>query len=422
MLKRNHELSTSHRSWVHLSSHEAGRLGDAMERPNHVRTQFRGWKWLAALCTCLVLMQFGLARPASGKGKPGGGGGSSPAVVYRVIPIESTVPGPTNALWGINSAGQAVGWITGAGERFPYVWTVGSGMVPLQSLISDEGWHLETVGAINELGQIVGFASEQTNPTAWAAYRLDLADGARLTILESGLINGYATKPGGFHTEIHINDCGDVVLGANGTIYLYPANYPIEDKIDLQYRGYTLGINCFREIIVSAYDDETGIARGNARLTLHADGGLSELLFPQPYSLNSMNELGTMVGMYRTNKPSVLYTFRYDDGDGEYILKDGRKTITSGAGSVSNTGINNHGDIGLASPIAIYTAENQYLDLRNLIHPDDALPSGSLRLMGIAERNDSDLPPAIMTAWQGSTEDGAIIKLGYYLLPEATGN
>lgn len=381
-------------------------------------------RWSLLLTICIGLLLANTAQAQKGKG---GGGGNTPSVLYRVIPIESIVPGPRNAIGGINSSGQVCGWMTGSGERFPYVWTVGSGMIPLQTLISSEDrqtWHLETAGAINELEQIVGFMSRQDNPDSWAAYRLDLADGAKLNILETGLISAYAAKPGGFHTEIQINDCGDAVLGANGTIYVYPAGFPEADKIDLQYRGYTYGINCSGEIIVSAYDDETATYYGHARLTPQSDGSYAETMLPPDYVLTAINDFGVMAGRYRDPKSGNIYSFRYADPGLDYdaskemILKDGRKTVSGSPAGISNNGINNHGDIGLIQ-VAIHTAENVYINIKNLIYPGDTLPNGTL--CGIAERNDTELPPAIMRA-QETDASGQTIWVGYYLLPVPAGN
>ncbi len=148
---------------------------------NHVRIQSRGWKWLAALCACLVLMQFGLAIPSNGKGKPGGGG-SSPAVVYRVTVIENPLPDSPLYVLDLSGTGEAVGFIRGPEERIPFVWTTDTGLVPLQILLSEQDqqlWHLETAEEINDSGRIVGFASVQGEDANenWAAFRLDWHDG-----------------------------------------------------------------------------------------------------------------------------------------------------------------------------------------------------------------------------------------------------
>jgi hypothetical protein len=131
-----------------------------------------------------------------------------------------------------------------------------------------------------------------------------------------------------------------------------------------------------------------------------------------------------MAGRYRDPNTGKGYAFRYADAGLNYdpskemILNDGRKTIGGTPAGISNNGINNHGDVGLWQ-VAIHTAENVYFKISDRIYPGYTLPSGSLSLIGIAERNADGLPPAIMTAWQGSTEDGKLIKYGYYLLPEA---
>lgn len=397
----------------------------------NIPTPFAFVRILSVFSAALLFGGHAFAQKGKGGGGGGGGGGGTgPTVLYRVIPIESTVPGLNNSVRSLNSSGQVCGYVTGSGERFPYVWTMESGMIPLQGLMSPEDqqdWHLELGLDINESGQIVGFMTRQDDSTSWAAYRLDPAIlGYTLTPLETGLLQGNPIGPNGFESNsIRISNCGEVVFQARGTIFVYPADFPNGEKLDLAYQGSPMGINCFGEIIVNnAQDGVTGNHIGATRLTLDANGSYSERFFGERYSLGSINESGTIVGLNRGEpqakfKSTGNYTFRYNDDDGEHILMDGRKVLDDVTLSNSNTAINNHGDIGLRY-LGIYTAENVYLKIEDMLHPADSFPSGSRTLHGIAERNATGLPPAIIDVWR--SENNTTVRSPCYLLPQSVGN
>jgi hypothetical protein len=89
--------------------------------------------------------------------------------------------------------------------------------------------------------------------------------------------------------------------------------------------------------------------------------------------------------------------------------------------------INLQGDIALSStsgsqPYGIYTADNRYVKIPSLIHPDDAgIAPSYARMVGIAQRDLTGLPPAIVTEFLGTNEGGSLIQRGYYLLPVPAG-
>ena len=340
------------------------------------------------------------------KGK--GSGDSTPPVYYRVTAIENPLPDSPLSVVDLSGTGEAVGYIRGPEERIPFVWTTSTGLVPLQILLSEQDqlqWHLEVAEQINDSGRIVGFASVQGEDENenWAAYRLDWHDGvgAQLTILEEGLRNGEGS--------IQISNSGDVALGvyAKGAFF-YPSDFPSQTKLDLQVPLYLTGINSFGEIIG---DTDAGWAK----LTLNANGGYGEQLFPAGYALDAINDAGTIAGQY--NDGRVKYLFRYADDRGESILKDGRKIVglTSPYGTIA--GMNDEGDIGLTGP-AIHTA-GKYLKLNDLIHPDDLARYQGFYVRGIASRNETGLPPVIVHSLTDSTTG---LRDSYLLTPELSSN
>ncbi len=348
-----------------------------------------------------------VANPAAAqKGK--GGGGSSPAVLYRVIPIVNPMPGSTHFVLDLSNAGEAVGYIRAPEEKIAFVWTAATGVYPLQLLLPPEvqqQWHVEIPFAINDdSGQIVGYASRQGgDPDSWAAFRLDLHDGARFTILEEGFRNG--------ETTIQISNGGDVVVSRYPESILYfPPDFPETGrKTELTYSGFPMGMNRHGEIIVDT-------SLGAVRLTLDSDGGYSEQFFPTGHDLRAINDLGMIAGNHKLGKSQ--YLFRYTDNSGEEILKDGRKTIYSLLVGESNSQMNDQGDIVLNGP-SIYTADGQYLKLSELIHPDDTDSfAGAPYASAIAARTATGLPPVIVHSYGGFNP----LREHFLLYPEPSGN
>lgn len=359
---------------------------------------------------------------AAQKGK--GGGGSSPAVVFRVTRIENPLPDSPLYVRDLSGASEAVGYIRGPQERIPFVWSTNTGLVPLQMLLSEQDqqqWHLEIPEAINDTGQIVGFASVQGGDPNhnWAAFRLDLPDDwqnnwwlndaadAALTILEEGVTNGWHT--------IQISNGGDVVIsdGSVPTLYYYPPDSTgNSDGVNLNYPSvYAVGINSFGEIIVDT-------DQGYSRLTLNLEGGYSEYVFPAGDQLFAINDSGMIVGAHFESSgkySSFPYLFRYTDQDGEVVMKDGNRTITDVRRPFAV--MNEQGDVGLTGP-AIHTAEGKYLMLNDLIHPDDAAGYQGHYVRGIASRiNETGFPPVVVSNPNGTT-NGYTLYDNYLLTPE----
>lgn len=361
---------------------------------------------LIGLAISIAILVANPAAAQKGKGKPGSGG-SSPLVYYRVIPIENPMPDSFHMVYDLSNSGEAVGYIRAPEERIAFVWTAATGVYPLQLLLSPEDqqqWHLEIPFAINDdSGQIVGYASRQGgDPDSWAAFRLDLHEGARFTILEEGLSNGSST--------IQISNGGDVVVARyDESILYYPPDFPATGKTELAYSGFPMGMNRHGEIIVDTL-------LGDVRLTLDSNGGYSEKFFPEGHDLRAINDSGMIAGFHRLGNSQ--YLFRYTDNSGEEILKDGRKTISSSLVGNSNSQMNDQGDIVLDGP-SIHTADGRYLKLSALIHPDDAgtFPDAPYA-SAIAARNLSGLPPVIVNSYQGINP----LRAHFLLYPESSGN
>ncbi len=347
---------------------------------------------LIGLAISIAILVANPAAAQKGKGKPGGGGGS-PTVYYRVIPIVNSEPDSTYFVFDLSNSGEAVGYISAAEERIPFVWTAEDGLCRLQSLLSEEDaalWHLELACAINDMGQIVGFASMQGGDrNSWAAFRLNLhEEDAPFTILEEGLRNG--------NTTIQISNGGDIVVRREETILYYPPDFPVTEKTDLAYDGYPMGLNRHGEIIAQ-YGGQ------DVRLTPESNGGYSKLYFPIGNRLYGINDLGMIAG--RRDIDNEIYSFRYTDLTGEVILKDGKRTIPGWlANSEYNSTMNDEGDIVLAGP-SIHTVEGRYLKLFDLIDPVDAARFSLPKVMyarAIAARSPSSgLPPVIVCTHLG---------------------
>lgn len=70
-----------------------------------------------------------------------------------------SLPGVENAsyAYGVNAAGDAVGWISTSGPNHAFLWTSNEGMQDLNACLpAGSGWTLLSAYAINDAGQIVG--------------------------------------------------------------------------------------------------------------------------------------------------------------------------------------------------------------------------------------------------------------------------
>ena len=77
-----------------------------------------------------------------------------------------TLGGTISAGYGMNSAGQVVGISSDANGLLAFLYSSGTGMVDLNSLIDpDLGWHLFDADAVNDAGQIagIGFIGDETH-------------------------------------------------------------------------------------------------------------------------------------------------------------------------------------------------------------------------------------------------------------------
>src|SRR3990172_2397494 len=119
--------------------------------------------WASKMLSVGALLSIVLAAATvSLAGKPGGGGGTPtpPPVLYHLTWL-GTLGGVGSAPGDINNQGEVVGWAHASdGRRRAFVYTTQTGMVDLNAVAPlPDGWVARNARGINELGQIVGDAT-----------------------------------------------------------------------------------------------------------------------------------------------------------------------------------------------------------------------------------------------------------------------
>ena len=275
-----------------------------------------------------------------------------PPVTYTVTWLDTFATSEAN---GVNSLGHVVGPATSPerydGEEFAYVYTPGTGMVDLNTLLPEaSGWRLWTAYDINDRGQIVGegyLAGVETR----LAYRYTPAllaeDGSELLpaivealgplhlddqrtsprgINEHGEVCGFSNDASGqYHVWFYSDDVGMVtVLSATDGSWLW-----------------TRSINESGQILVSVIPVES--PQSVIRVFPFE---VPEYFYPEYgdyLEVSDMNDNGHFVGFSSfekvINKNRSTFEIRAARHDGITLWDLG-----AGARSGAN-GINNHGDV-----------------------------------------------------------------------------
>ena len=135
---------------------------------------------------------------------PAGAGGAA-ATTYTIAEI-GTLGGARSQAWGLNAAGQVVGWAeTAAGQQRAYLWADGR----LTDLGTLPGGEASMAVAVNARGQVVG------GSTTAPGQQLG-GPGTRAFLWQDGRLTDLGTLPGGdFSQATGINDAGQVIGFAN---------------------------------------------------------------------------------------------------------------------------------------------------------------------------------------------------------------
>jgi probable HAF family extracellular repeat protein len=82
---------------------------------------------------------------------------AAPAETLYSVTDLGTLGGEYSSAYGINDAGQVVGFSGAATDYRAFLWAADSGMIDLNDLIdAASGWALDSASGINASGQIVG--------------------------------------------------------------------------------------------------------------------------------------------------------------------------------------------------------------------------------------------------------------------------
>jgi len=360
-----------------------------------------------------VVLAVGLSATPStvlGKGKPPKDDPPDPPpVLYSVTMIDNTFGGTFVTVSDMNSDEVIVGYADDAsGDHHAIIYTIGTGMVDLNSLLSDEeraGWFAKRAYGINEFGQITGSTVKEgvIRGFLYDPYAQD--PDPRFILLPTPTQPGLITSVGK-----KINNFAEIVVRSafEDSVYshsIYRPDGTLTDIGDLTRQGDVTGFNDAGQFLARyVLNDPQEIV--GSRFTPDGNEGYSEEFFPDldPWA---MNELGTFtgdttIGLSRKElRRGATSVFRYTDE--LEILQDG-------TGNALGIGfaINNDGDIGIIRPLSIYTSYQNtgLLILEDLIAPDDvALFTGNTNsysaIRAIGERDASGFFSIIIDGTNG---------------------
>ena len=236
---------------------------------------------------------------------------------------------------GLNDAGQATGsrFVVTVNDWRPYRWTPGTGFVALTGICCGTAWGAD----INNSGVVVG--QTQTAINAGSHAFVAVAN----TMVDLGLLPD-ADPEGASSNAVAINDPGQIVGWANIATspfsrhaVLWSPTYVIEDL-------GTLGGASSEAVDINASGQVIGmsdVSAGGRHGFLWTSGGgmqdLSTLLGSPATDVAAINDAGRIAGSYSTG--GQTHAFLYTPGTG---LRD---LGTLGGDSSAATGLNAQGDV-----------------------------------------------------------------------------
>jgi probable HAF family extracellular repeat protein len=250
--------------------------------------------------------------------------------------LDGEEPGTRVDVRGLNDAGQATGsrFVISVNDWRPYRWTPGSGFVRLVGICCGTAWGTD----INNAGVVVGRAQTAIDEEARAF--VAVTD----VMVDLGLLPGATPQLAGSEA-LAINDAGQIVGWANT-----PANPPARHAVlwsaglVIQDLG-TLGGAASTAIDINASGQVIGmsdVAGGGQRGFLWTSGdGMQDLvtLLGSPASnVVAINDAGQIAGSYVAPSGDT-HAFLYTPGSG---LRD---LGTLGGHSSAATGLNAQGDV-----------------------------------------------------------------------------
>jgi len=292
-------------------------------------------------------------------------------------------PGTLVDVRGLNDAGQATGsrFVSTVGDWRPYRWTPGSGFVRLAGICCGTAWGTD----INNVGVVVGKAQTAVDEEARAF--VAVTD----VMVDLGLLPGATPQLAGSEA-LAINDVGQIVGWANT-----PANPPARHAVlwsaalVIQDLG-TLGGATSTAVDINASGQVIGMSDvpggGRRGFLWTAGGGMQDLatLLGSPASnVAAINDAGQIAGSYVAPSGDT-HAFLYTPGSG---LRD---LGTLGGTTSAATGLNAQGDVVGSSTTAQgethaflwtstdgmedVTAKTGFAAVRKLNHPLQTLAGG----------------------------------------------
>jgi probable HAF family extracellular repeat protein len=286
-------------------------------------------KLTTVLRICLIPVLFGIAFPANAAPKQSGSG-----ITYNATLLNLPVPASAN---GINDVGQIVGFYPGTSGEYGFIYELTP--APLVTLIRNGTANTYAYG-INNAGQVVGWDGPTGNITYGFLY-----SGGNFTNFSIPSVASQ-TVALGINSTGQIVGYGDIVSGSGQVAnegFIYNGSTVDVLKVPGATDTVAEGINSSGEI-VGYWDKGSGT---NPSGFIYKNGVYTVINVPGSTStqLKAINDLGQIVGVY-LDASNIAHPFIYENGnyDAITVLLGGQVVLGVGtAGGV--TGINKAGQI-----------------------------------------------------------------------------